>query len=78
MAHVYLTYGRKNDKPEPTISDEMRKQAEKTFRKYNKKIGDELQEYLQFRRRGSVVESCKGKSPYKRNDKHKNSHLTND
>lgn len=37
-----------------------------------KKSSEELQEYLQFKRRGSKVESKKGKGSYKRNNKHKN------
>ena len=37
-----------------------------------KKTGDELQAYLQFRRRGSKVENRKGKSAYTRKQKHKN------
>jgi hypothetical protein len=32
-----------------------------------KKTGDELQQYLQFRRRGSVVRNKKGKGSYDRN-----------
>ena len=39
---------------------------------YFKKSSEELQEYLQFRRRGSRVESKKGKGSYSRKDKHKN------
>jgi stalled ribosome alternative rescue factor ArfA len=31
-----------------------------------KKTGDELQQYLQFRRRGSVVRNKKGKGSYDR------------
>lgn len=37
-----------------------------------KKSSEELQEYLQFKRRGSKVEPKKGKGSYKRNNKHKN------
>ena len=38
-----------------------------------KKSGAELQEYLQFRRRGSAVAAKKGKgSKYKRHKKHRN------
>ena len=36
-----------------------------------KKEGEELQQYLAFRRKGSKVESKKGKGSYKRNQKHK-------
>jgi stalled ribosome alternative rescue factor ArfA len=37
-----------------------------------KKTGEELQEYMMFRRRGSKVESKKGKGSYKRHEKHRN------
>lgn len=37
-----------------------------------KKEGNELQEYLQFRRRGSKVKAKKGKASYTRKRKHKN------
>jgi stalled ribosome alternative rescue factor ArfA len=37
----------------------------------NKKTGEELQQYLAFKRRGSRVENRKGKGSYKRNQKHK-------
>jgi len=41
-------------------------------KEYLKKTGEELQEYLAFRRRGSSVEPKKGKgAKYKRNKKHK-------
>lgn len=36
-----------------------------------KKTGEELQQYLHFRRRGSVVQSKKGKGSYNRKQKHK-------
>ncbi len=36
------------------------------------KKGEELQEYLQFQRRGSVVKSKRGKGSYSRKEKHKN------
>lgn len=36
-----------------------------------KKSQEELQEYLQFQRRGSKVEPKKGKGSYKRKSKHK-------
>ena len=37
-----------------------------------KKSGEELQEYLAFKRRGSLVEPKKGKgAKYKRNKKHR-------
>ena len=37
-----------------------------------KKTGEELQEYLRFRRRGSKVEPKKGRGSYSRKEKHKN------
>lgn len=37
----------------------------------NKKSKEELYEYLQFKRRGSVVTPKKGRGSYKRNSKHK-------
>ena len=36
-----------------------------------KKSGDELQEYLMFRRRGGKVQAKKGKGSYCRKPKHK-------
>lgn len=33
--------------------------------------GEELQQYLHFRKRGSVVENKKGKGSYTRKEKHK-------
>ena len=36
-----------------------------------KKTGEELEQYLQFRRRGTRVESKKGKGSYNRKPKHK-------
>lgn len=38
-----------------------------------KKSGEELQAYLQFRRRGSKVQNRKGKGAYTRKQKHRNS-----
>lgn len=35
-------------------------------KKVNKKVGEELQAYLMWRRRGSIVPSKKGKGSYKR------------
>ena len=37
-----------------------------------KKNGEELQQYLQFQRRGSRISSKKGKGSYTRKEKHKN------
>jgi stalled ribosome alternative rescue factor ArfA len=36
-----------------------------------KKEGEELQQFLAFRRKGGRVEAKKGKGSYKRNQKHK-------
>jgi hypothetical protein len=36
-----------------------------------KKTGNELQEYLQFKKKGSCIEPKKGKGSYKRKPKHK-------
>lgn len=37
-----------------------------------KKSQEELEQYLQFKRRGSIVKNKKGKGSFKRNSKHKN------
>ena len=37
-----------------------------------KKTGEELQDYLAFRRRGTKVEPKKGRGSYSRKEKHKN------
>ena len=37
-------------------------------KRVNKKTGEELQQYLAFRRRGSKVESKKGRGSYNRRD----------
>lgn len=39
---------------------------------YNKKTGEELQQYMQFQRRGTAVKPKKGKGSFKRKPKHKN------
>ena len=44
----------------------------KLIRRAQKKSPDELQEYLQFKRRGSTVKAKKGKGAYNRKTKHKN------
>ena len=36
-----------------------------------KKSPEELQEYLAFKKRGSIIENKKGKGPYKRKEKYK-------
>ena len=40
-------------------------------KRVNKKEGEELQQYLAFRRRGSAVPSKKGKGSYQRKPKHR-------
>jgi hypothetical protein len=46
---------------------EVRQMKDKNFdRRIFKKTGDELQEYLAFKRRGSRVENKKGKGSYNR------------
>lgn len=47
----------------------MKKNKKKVDRRMFKKEGEELQQYLHFRKRGSVVENKKGKSAYKREKK---------
>lgn len=45
---------------------------DKNFDKsFLKKNSEELQQYLMFKRRGSVVENKKGKGSYRRKPKHK-------
>ena len=44
----------------------MKKEKAKVNKSFFKKDDKELQEYLAFRRRGSVVENKKGKGSYKR------------
>lgn len=41
-------------------------------KEYLKKTGEELEQYMQFKRRGTRVESKKGKGSYTRKLKHKN------
>ncbi len=43
----------------------------KEFNQTQRKVGVELQEYLQFKRRGSKVRAKKGKGSYTRKQKHK-------
>lgn len=44
---------------------------EKIDNRIFKKEGEELQQYLAFRRKAGRVEAKKGKGSYKRNQKHK-------
>lgn len=43
----------------------------KIYKQAMKKTGDELQEWLQFKRRGSSVQAKKGKGSYSRKQKYK-------
>lgn len=43
----------------------------KEINQAQKKTGEELQQYLHFRRRGSVVQAKKGKGSFSRKQKHK-------
>ena len=47
----------------------MAKKNKKVDRRAFKKEGEELQQYLHFRKRGSVVENKKGNGAYKREKK---------
>lgn len=40
-------------------------------KRVNKKTGEELQQYLQFKRRGYTVKPKKGKGSFQRHPKHK-------
>lgn len=44
----------------------------KMDKKIFKKSSEELEQYLQFKRRGSVVKSKKGKGSFKRKSKYQN------
>ena len=44
----------------------MSKKKKKVDKRMFKKTGEELQQYLHFRKRGSVVENKKGKGSYNR------------
>lgn len=45
--------------------------TEKEIKQAQKKSPEELQEYLQFKRRGSIVPAKKGKGSFKRKGKHR-------
>ena len=49
----------------------------KIDRRIFKKSPEELEQYMQFRRRGSRVENKKGKGSYQRHNKHKNQDFRN-
>ena len=53
----------------------MAKKEKKVDRRMFKKEGEELQQYLHFRRRGSVVTNKKGKGAY---DRQKNKRIGSD
>ena len=55
----------------------MSQKNEKFDKRMFKKSPEELELYLQFRRRGTRVESKKGKGPYSRKQKHKNKEYWN-
>lgn len=42
-----------------------------TDKRYLKKTGEELQQYLMGMRRATKIDGKKGRCPYKRNQKHK-------
>jgi len=46
-------------------------------KEYLKKSGQELQDYLAFRRRGSTVRAKKGKGSFKRHEKHRKKEIEN-
>lgn len=51
---------------------------EKKFdKRFLKKSPEELEQYLQFKRRGFYIENKKGKGSYKRHSKHKNQNFRN-
>ena len=52
----------------------MSKKLDKTM---FKKSSEELEQYLQFRRRGTRIESKRGKGSYSRKQKHKNQEYRN-
>jgi hypothetical protein len=45
------------------------------YKLWLKKSPEELQEYLNFKRRGGKVENKKGKGSYRRKEKHKNNRI---
>ena len=49
----------------------IRKEINKMDKRMFKKEGEELQQYLAFRRKAGRVEAKKGKGSYKRHQKHK-------
>ena len=55
----------------------MNQKKEKFDKRIFKKSPEELEQYMQFKRRGSRVESKKGKGSFKRHSKHKNQDFRN-
>ena len=55
----------------------MSQKNEKFDKQMFKKSPEELEQYLQFRRRGTRVESKKGKGSYSRKQKHKSKEYLN-
>jgi stalled ribosome alternative rescue factor ArfA len=58
------TAGFNSSQPQPRGGIEMKK--EKVDRRVFKKEGEELQQYLHFRKRGGIVKNKKGKGSYNR------------
>ena len=52
--------------------DSMNQKKKKLYKRIFKKSPEELEQYMQFKRRGSRIENKKGKGSYQRNFKHKN------
>lgn len=50
----------------------MNQKKKKLDKRIFKKSPEELEQYMQFKRRGSRIENKKGKGSYQRNFKHKN------
>lgn len=54
----------------PEEEEIQEEEKEKTYKQMFKKTGEELQEYLAFKKRGSVVRPRKGKGLFKRKPKY--------
>lgn len=55
----------------------MNQKKKKLYKRIFKKSPEELEQYMQFKRRGSRIENKKGKGSYQRNFKHKNQDFWN-
>ena len=55
----------------------MNQKKEKFDKRIFKKSPEELEQYMQFKRRGSRVENKKGKGSYQRHSKHKSQDFRN-